>query len=252
MTNSTETYWEASGVSLHTEAWSLRTWGGGRNATVPMRGEDYVLPFREGRTYRKKTRDSRVMPLAMWILPLSPDGTRYPGMTMEEAKEKNWELITSLFDTEAPFALTKRWRENGEIKVAVATAELLGEIEPTISGGHRIETTIIVQMSDPWFYGDVVSEAVGTITVLGNKPTSRITLTLTTGQRVTTPDGNWVQYNGPGTATIDCKAGTAMSGGSYVNGLVTRNPKFPEWLRLRPGVNALTGAGTIAYRPAYK
>ena len=252
MTNTTATYWEASGVSLHTEAWSLRTWGGGRNATVPMRGEDYVLPFREGRTHRKKTRDSRVMPLQMWILPLNPDGSSDPDATFEEMRDRNWSLLTSLFDTEAPFALTKRWREAGQIKVATATAELLGEMEPTITGGYRIETTVTLMLADPWFYGAEVTAPVGPLTVEGDRPTSRVVLTLSTGQRVTTPDGNWVQYNGPGTATIDCRAGTAMSGGSYVNGLVTRNPKFPEWLRLRPGAQNLTGAGTIAYRPAYK
>lgn len=252
MTNITDLYWEASGVSLHTEAWMITTFGGGRNASPARRGEDVTIPFRPGKRRSKKYRDSRVLPLPMVILPINPDGTRDETMNLEAKMHDNWEYVVSLMDVEDTFPLTKRMYRGGEIVVATAIAELPEPPEPTIEGGRRIVATFEVVLADPWFYGEAVTVPVGTLDVEGNAPTDHVTLTMGNGRVTNTRDQNYVQYNGTGTVIVDCHEAEAIKAGQYVNGLIERNPSFPEYMRLQPGENVMTGAGTVTYQPAYR
>lgn len=252
MTNATAIYWEASGVSLQTEAWNIKTWGGSRSAPPSKRGEDFSLPFRTGRTRVSKVRDAREINLDMWILPLTPDGLRDPDRTQEQMRDANWRYLVSLMDTEDQFVLTKRWwGPDGEVLRADALAELADAPEPTSEGGYRTIATFTLALADPYFYVTQDEQPVGEIVVAGDHPTDHVRWTLASGQRVTTPDGNWVQYDGPDTAVLDVHAGTAKSGSTYVNGLVTRNVAFPTWPRLRPGPTSLTGDGSVEYDAAY-
>jgi hypothetical protein len=251
MTNLTPIYWEASGISLQTHRWAIESFGGNRNAVPNKRGENYQLAFRPGRTRTKKFREQRVLDLAMWCQPFDEDGDAIPGMSAEAAMHQNWTDLMMLFDTEDEFPLVKRWWDEGVVKSATAQAELLDAPAPEMIDATSMRFTVSLTLADPYFYVPVSAQAVGSITVQGNAPTSHVVLTMGNG-RITGADGNWIQYNGSGTATVDCFAGTAKVGVSYVNGLLERNPEFPQWMGLYPGVNALTGSGTIAYDAAYK
>lgn len=255
MTNLTPIYWEASGGSLHTHAWAIETWGGSRNKTADKRGENIVLPFTPGRKRTKKYRDQRVLALPMWMRPRNADGSLDGVLTQEQKMQANWESLMSLVDTEDEFPLTKRWYDSaGNIKVATAMGELVEGPEPLVGDNFLVRFTLSIALADPWFYSTVASQTIGTITVGGNKPTNHVVLTIASGVTVTTPDGNWLKYNGTGTAVVDCHERTAIrqSDSVYVNGKITRNTKFPEWLTLQPGSQALTGTGTVAYDAAWK
>lgn len=252
MSNITDVYWEANGLSLHTHAWAVET-KAGRMASAPKRGENFALPYKGGRTRARKTRESRTLTLPMWVRPLNVDGTTDSSMSNKAKVEENWNFIMSKLDVSGEFTLTKRFYDGGGIRTVSGQAELLDPPDITRTAAKDVYRFVLeLMMADPWFYDAPITQGVGTITVQGNVETEHVDLHLSTGMRVTTPDGNWIQYNGSGTAVIDCYAGSAMLGGSNVNGLVERNPLFPEWLSLKPGVNAITGSGTIVYSPAYR
>lgn len=262
MTNNTGLYWEANGLSLHTYAWSVSTFGGRRYVPPNKRGEDLQFPFRKGRKYVRKTRDMQIQNLKMWMVPLSTDGTRDTGKTIDQKFHENWNTILAAVDVDGQFPLVKRWWEGTTVKTATATAEYVGGIEPQVEG-MRAEFELEFLMADPYFYVAKSAVAIGTITVEGNATSDHIVLSLSAGTnpKVTFPDGNWVRYAGTvgGTpAIINCATGTAKIGSTYVNGLIERNTAFPEWPTMAPGSNALvlsgTGgpAGTIAYDAAYR
>lgn len=252
MTNITPLYWEANGVSLHQHSWSITTNAGNRHTTASRRGEDVDIPFMTGQMYVKKFRDGRPMDLPMWIQPMNPDGTEDETMSARAKIQANWEYLMNLMDVEGQFSLTKRFfKQDGSIQAATAMAELLDGPEPSILAQDTWGTVFRVKLADPWFYDPQAAQPIGIIDVQGNKPTDHVILSMSAGT-VTFPDGNYITYSGSGTAEIDLRKGTAISGGNYVNGQLARNPDYPEWPMLVPGSNALTGSGTITYEAAYR
>jgi len=253
MTNSTPLYWTASGGSLHTYAWMVKTLAGGRNQLPPKRGDDVAIPFLTGRRYSKKMMDSRTLPLDMWVEGKNPDGTIDSSMSKAAKLQNNWRYLMGLFrpTNGLQFNLTKRFYVGSDIMLATAKAEMLDAPEPSASGADHWDFTVELFLANPYFYSSVAAQAIGTIDVQGDAPTDRLRITMGNG-RITSPDGNWIQYNGTGTVVIDTAAGTAKNGTQFVNGLVTRNPNFRELMRLQPGINALTGSGTIEYKAAWE
>ena len=250
MTNLTPVYWEASGGSLHTHAWSITTKGGSRRARPPKRGDDIALPYHTGRMYSKKVRDAHTIDLPMWCNDLNPDGTVDATMSREAKLEENWNALMDLFDVDGQFPLGKRWYEGNVVKSAVGYGEMLDPPDPVVIADNVYGFTVPVFMADPYFYDPVASQAIGTINVEGNAETNHVTITMGNG-RFTGADGNWIQFNGSGTVVIDIAARTAKVGATYVNGQITRNLNFQSWPTLQPGSNALTGSGTIEYEAAY-
>jgi hypothetical protein len=269
MTNNTEVYWEvaqltdptfASALSLHTMAWSVATWGGRRFVPVPKRGEDRLIPNRTGRRFLQKTRESQVISLKMWMVPLNEDGSTDDTMTLEQKRDANWLHLLRTIDVDGQVYLKKRWWENGSLHSAIATAEFAGGMEPE-SQNLRQEFNIDFLLADPYFYEAHGAVPVGSINVEGDSTTDHVVITLTGGTNptVTFPDGNYIGLTGAlaGTVTINLLAGTAIrTTGQYVNGLVRRNPAFSGWPVLRPGTNNLVlsggGSATVSYDAAWR
>lgn len=272
MTNNTAIYWEIAqlddpsftdSLSLHTLAWSVSTFGGARYKPVPRRGDDVILPGRNGRRYLKKYRDAQVLSLHMWMVPLNPDGTSDDSMTLEQKLHGNWQTILRTVDVDGQFLLKKRWWENGSVHAAIGAAEFSSGMEPE-SSGFRQEFDLEVLMADPYFYESFPLTDLGTgdLTVQGDSSTDHITLAFTggTNPKVTFPDGNYIRIDGTlsSTVTVDCHAATAIrsSDGRYVNGLLSHNPSIAGWPVLKPGAQHLsyTGGGSveIAYDAAWR
>lgn len=265
MTNNTETYWTANGLSLHTHAWSVRSFGGRKFFTGSKRGEDVRVPFKPGRIWVPKSRESQLYNIKMWVLPLNQDGSKDGSMTFAQKSTANRKLIIETVDIDGQFDLVKRWWDGTNIVSATAQAEFVdgsGPDRDDDGGGFYFDLQFL--LADPYFYVGGASQAIdGSVTIDGDAPTNHVTVTFTAGTnpRVTFADGNWIQYNGVVGGTpviINCLAGTAKISSNYVNGLITRNPDFPEWARLDPGVQVMSmsgsggPAGTLEYDAAYR
>lgn len=262
MTNNSPVYWTANGLSLHTMAWSVKSFGGGRFAGPAKVGDDLRVPFRRGRIRTRKSRDAKVYDLRMWVLPTTEDGKRSSTLTREQQAHENFRRIVAAVDIEDQFTLAKRWWDGSTIQVASALAEYVEGGGPSADDGTGFDFTITLILADPYFYAAPATVGTGLVTVGGEVPTDRYTLTFLNGEnpRLTTPDGNWIQYQGfPSSGsgiTIDMRTGLAMEGAFYVNGKIVRNPDFPDWPMLEPGLQnlGLTGGGTatIEYEAAYR
>lgn len=247
MSNTTPLFWEAAGVSLHTHAWQIRTFGGSRNKWAPKRGDDFVLPFHVGQYRAKKYRDARTLVLPMWVKGVTEDGPPDPDMSRVAKFHSNYRKLMSAFDADNRFNLTKRFYDNNTIRTAVARAEMLDTPEPQMIGPDACYIDIELRLAETYFFEAIGgSFGAGTTQIVGDAPTNRLVFTMGNG-RVTLPDGNWIQYNGTGTAEINCETALAKKGSDYVNGLITRNNNFPHWPTLQPGSQTLTATGSMTF-----
>lgn len=259
MTNNTPIFWEANGLSLHTMAWSISTFGGARYNPVPKRGEDLHLPLRPGRRHIPKLRDSRELSLPMWLIPVQQDGTPHPTFTPEQMLHKNWQTLLEAVDVPGQFDLVKRWWVDDDVMVATAQAEFIEGLEPA-STGFLQQFSLELLLADPYFYGAEETETGGTFTALGDAPTDRVELTLvvTGNARVDFSDGNWFEYTGSaGTLVVDSYTGIVKKGGVPVNGLMSRNKDFGSYAIIEPGSYTVTftsgiSSGVVKYYPAYR
>lgn len=309
-TDNSPVYWElqkADGTwfSLHTYAWSVKSFGGRRFFASAKRGDDLQLPHRRGRLYVPKSREAQTYDINMWVFPTNVDGTTDITKTVEQKAHENWRKIIDAADQDGQFRLRKRWYKDNSIKEnfktdvadAIALAELLDGSGPDSDDGHGYYMSMTFSLADPYFYGkqlvDGYSAATkaasavtlttpGTtvVTVDGDAPTDHVWLSLsnmgTSDPRITFPDGNWIQLissaltDNTSNIVIDCRNSLAIRkslsaylggdhSGTYVNGLIRRNPYFQSWPTLNPKnptTNQLTvtGSGTIKllYDPAYR
>lgn len=262
MTNNTDVYWTANAMSLHTKAWSVKSFGGKRWFGPSKKGSNLELPFQRGQVWLPKSRNAQLYDLNMWVLPLNQDGTRDGTLTAIQKAHENWRTITAAVDIEGEFDLVKRWYEGATIMSATARAEFVDGSGPSSDDGRDFYASLQFLLADPYFYLPVASFAAGgTFTALGEVPSDHVTVTFTAGTnpRLTFNDGNYVQFNGSIGVTpvvVDCKKGLAKVGSTYVNGMITRNTSLGYWPRIFKGSNTLTlsggAAATIQYDAAFR
>lgn len=309
-TDNSPVYWEvqrADGTwfSLHTYAWSVKSFGGRRWFAGAKRGENVQLPHRRGRLYVPKNRESQTYDINMWVLPLNADGSKDPDKTVEQKAHENWRQIIDAVDQEGQFLIRKRWYPDDstrdtfrtDIASAIGQAEFIDGSGPDTDDGRGYYTNLTFSLADPYFYGNTIidgfdgtdkaatattlaNNSTTSLTVTGDAPTDHIWLSFssmsTSNPKITFPDGNWVQVlssamtDQTSNIVVDLRNGLAIRkplsdyldgdyDGTYVNGLVRRNPYFSNWPTLDPmkgstAVITTAGSGTmkIVYDPAYR
>lgn len=226
-TDNTPVYWEVQAAdgtwfSLHTYAWSVKSFGGRRFFAGAKRGEDLQLPHRRGRMYLPKNREAQTYDINMWVFPTNTDGSKDLTKTIEQKAHENWRRIIAAVDQEGQFRLRKRWYPDNSVKEtfrtnvssAVAMAEFLDGSGPDSDDGRGFYVNLTFSLADPYFYGNqlvdgytaatkansaisLTNNGNTTITVAGDAPTDHIWLSLSgmnsTDPRITFPDGNWIQ-----------------------------------------------------------
>src|ERR1044072_4937930 len=113
MSNSSDEYWEIDGTSLNQYCWAIKSIGGSRLAVPKLRGDNTLFPNRDGRAFRSKNADSRVITLAMWVAGIDPS-TDQPATTNEKIQfNDNWKTLQRLFwSPDQQLTLTRLWWEN--------------------------------------------------------------------------------------------------------------------------------------------
>jgi hypothetical protein len=279
MSNSSEEYWEVDGVSLNQYCWAIKTIGGSRLAVPKLRGDNTLFPFRDGRSFRAKNADSRVITLAMWVAGVNP-ATDQPRISIQDVQfNDNWKALQRLFwSPDEQLTLTRRWWENAAtpvLRTATAKCELAGTMDPTMTGRSRADFAVDLLLSDPYFYGPEISANLTTsgttiVTNPGDIPVwSTINLTLNgelTSPVITNQTAEpdvWMRIN---TAVVDDPINISVGDFTVINtfddsnltGSVTHSG-FRAWMKLLPGNNTLkltsTGVGTgdvdLTFQPAY-
>jgi hypothetical protein len=256
VTVTTTVKWRYRGVDLNTLAWNIKTRGGSRMGTADPRGENQLIPGVVGRRYLAKPRDSRIITLAMWARGSDADGTRPVTRTdLVNLFDYNWETLANLFDADGQYDLEKTFRTgpSGTLKTATAQAEYWGGLDPDTTDEFKLDFAPQLLLADPWFYGAQISGLTGAVTIDGNKPTDHVVLTIPAGGTVGWQSGERFITNGSGvTVTVDCREHSAYGGGTYQNGLITRDRNTADWCVLNPGAVTFTGSGTVAYSPAWR
>lgn len=277
MSNSSEEYWEVDGTSLNQYCWAIKTIGGSRLAVPKLRGDNTLFPFRDGRAFRKKNADSRVITLAMWVAGVNP-ATDQPRTSNQKVQfNDNWKALQRLFwSPEQQLTLTRRWWENAAtpvLRTATADCELSGTMDPTMTGRTRADFAVDLLLSDPYFYGPEITAnltASGTTVVNnpGDIPTwSTIDITFNgelVSPTITNQTNNvWMQVN---TAVVTNPINVSVGDYTVVNTFDSSNltgsvlhSGFRAWMRLEPGNNTLkltstgnsTGNAVFKFKPAY-
>lgn len=214
---------------LHTYAWSVKSFGGRRFFNGTKRGEDAALPYRNGRLYVPKTRESQVYDINMWVFPTNQNGNRDPNKTSEQKMHENVRKIVSAVDQEGQFRLRKRWYDEAStlggfstgqnIKSAIAMAEFIDGSGPSSDDGTDYYLDLTFSLADPYFYGRHIqtgysvhdfaasgtilnSNATTQILKEGDVPSSKVYLEIglsgsyslpAENPVISFPDGNWIE-----------------------------------------------------------
>lgn len=254
MTNTTETFWSADGVSLQTFARNISTLGG-RLAPPPMRGSNTLVPYNPGQKWEAKIADSQELSLSMWVRGRNDDGSL--SGRADDTFDDNWRTLRSLLWTPGrQFVLQKKFKVNGLLRSASALAEFSGGFEPTMIGRSAAKFTVDLTLADPYFYDDSLSTVTlvngnQTIVGMGDAESTNVLLTIN-GSRdkitvINSSLAHQVQYYDAllsgGVARLDTKTFTAMTTPSgvptYDSTGKVRHSGSPHWLKMRPGNNII-------------
>ena len=280
MTNSSDEYWDINGISLNQYCHAIKTIGGSRLAVPKLRGDNVLYPFRDGRSFRAKNADSRVITLAMWVAGINP-ATDQPrsGSTQDVQFNDNWKALQKAFwAPDVQLVLTRRWWENAAspvLRTASALCELAGTMDPTMTGRTRADFAVDLLLSDPYFYGPelTVNLDPGVPVVVNNPGDIPVWSTIKlefNGELVspvltnqTASPNVWMRLN---TAIIADEVNVDVGQFSVINtfdnsslvGSISHSG-FRAWMKLLPGNNTLkltsignsTGDVIMKYKPAY-
>lgn len=279
MSNSTAEYWEIDGVSLNQFCWAIKSIGGSRLAVPKLRGDNILYPFREGRSFRPKKADSKVITLAMWVAGIDP-ATNNPRTSRQDVQfNDNWRTLQQLFwSPNQQLLLTRRWWEGASspvLKQATAQVELAGTMDPTMTGRTRADFAVDLLMADPFFYGPQISTtiAANTTSVINNPGDNDVWVNMTitlNGELVspvltnlTTSPNVWMRVNTTVvTNPIQVDVGNAVVVNTFNNAVMTGSVShsgFRGWMKLVPGNNSIkltslgtsTGNAVLRFNPAY-
>jgi len=278
MSNSSQEYWEINGTSLNQYCWSIKTIGGSRLAVPKLRGDNALYPFRDGRVFRAKQADSRVITLAMFVAGINPS-TDKPESRQDIQFNDNWRALQQLFwSPNEQLTVTRRWWQNPNapvLRTATALCELAGTMDPTMTGRTRADFAVDLLLSDPYFYGDEIETTIqaNTTAVINNPGDidiwSSITIELN-GEMISPIISNtsldpdvWFRVN---TAVVADEINIDVGQFSVINsfdnsnlvGSVTHSGDR-AWMKLRPGNNSIkltslgnsTGNAVLSFKPAY-
>ena len=277
MTTTTAEFWDVNGTSLNTYAWNIQTLGGSRSAIPGLRGEDATVAYLPGRRFRPKVPDSRILTLAMFVQGVDPL-TDQAGVNPHRQFTANLRALQKLlWSPRSQLTLTRRWIESGTtVKSAAALAQLVSNLEPTMTGPARATLGADLLLSDPFFYGAPQSQSFALATPVsvvnaGDDPTTGYGCSVTFTGPLTNPQltnsstspAVWVKYGGSigaGDSVVlsvrDFSATLTSTGGNVVGNVTHSGAR--QWFGLPVGSSTVTlsasggsGSASLTYQVPY-
>ena len=236
--------WSFTGTSLQGTNWNIRILS--PSEQVPARrGENIAIPSRDGRTYRPKTFEQRIVSLAMFV-----KGTG------GSALERDLETLKAILGQPGQGVLSRTVA--GRTAAWNVNAEVANVVEFTPASDTMYNAVVEFLCADPFWTGALASAATvdiasspHTFTATNNGTAANERGTITILGAITDPKiqiGDiWVKYSGTvtagGTLIIDCNNYTAAKGTADVTGSITHGGAA-AWMRLLPGANTVTVTGS--------
>jgi hypothetical protein len=236
--------WTFDGVALNSGlTYNIRILS--PNEAVPgRRGENLVVPNRDGRIYRAKAMDQRIVSLAMFAAGNS--GT---------ALESTLKTLKQLFGIPGERNLVRVMASGGTRTICAEVANIV-EFQPISHLAYNAVVEFVC--ADPYWTGaaytvtqnNFASSGVS-MTVVNNGSAVNERATITVHDAITNPRLTcgtfWVQYTGV-VATgknlvINCDTFTATYDGVDCTALITHSGGV-RWMRFLPGNNTLTLTGS--------
>lgn len=222
---------EYDGVDLTTYAYGIKFLDS-PFVTPARRGENVVVPHKDGRLYTAKWLDERVQSVAMWVIGQPPSG----GSDTESQRWTNLDTLRGLFARAGQHTLKHQY---GSV-TRTATVEVAKAVEFTPKLFNEAYVLVVdFLMADPLWYAEskttvgptTITAASQNITVnnAGSYESQKGIITIT--GPITNPKlaigSNWVQYTGTvgsgSTLVIDCSAWTAKVNGTDYSGNITHD-----------------------------
>jgi hypothetical protein len=226
----------------------------------PKRGDDPVVPLREGRISVPKFYDQRILSVGLWLA--------------EENRTDFMALVDQLKVVLAGGAKTLvKVMPDGTQRIA--SAEVLSRLDAKRIGVAGARMVVDFAMADPFFYAPSQVEITALadddpkefpITNPGTAPSRKAVIVFENGlespKLTNTINGVWVQYLGTvgaeETVEIDCGAFTALWGELSVISSVSHDGD-PAFMLLEAGENAMSfepgmnvgGSLTVRFYPPY-
>lgn len=273
MSNYTTEYWEVDNTSLSRYAWGIETVGGSRWGLPPLRGENQTFAYLPGQSARPKIPDSRTIILSMFVIGIDPSTDAYVSNPRVQWND-NWRALQRLFFTPTrQLTLTRRWESaTGGMQSGTAQAQMVGMMDPEMTGRSRATFEVELLLADPFFYGPVITKTLvyntpqviayagdyetGTAKDMTLKFTGPLTNPRVTNSTPTVPV--WMQIGtsiaGGDSVTASLQTGRvirASDSANLVGGLTHSGTR--RWISLYGGNNTVTltgssGTGTCEFK----
>lgn len=299
MANNTSEYWDINGTSLHQYGWSVTTFGGSRYDVPPRRGENLTLAYRPGAVHRAKQPDQRTITLTMFLVGMVP-ATGVAPVDQRVQFNDSWEFLRRLVwkYNNNVVTLTRRWfltfpypgdtstsglsaatpglpATGVNLVVANTSAELSGQMTPTMTGRTRADFSMDLLLPDPYFYAPTITASMNlstatTVYNAGNDVAAFYGVEIDLVGPITNPTvtnlttGTYVKYNGAiasgDSVTLYCSTFQALKTSDANQNRIkyVTHGGARHWMGVIPGVNSLkltatagTGTAVIRYRPPY-
>lgn len=241
--------WSYRGTSLQGTNWNIRMLSPNEQAPG-RRGDNIVVPNRDGRIYRSKAVEQRMVSLAMFA-----KGT---GGT---ALATDLNTLKALFGLPGEGTLARRMAgQTADWTIAAEVAAVV-DMQPLSHQAYAFVVEFLC--ADPYWQGESysvtetdIASSPATFAVSNNGTAINERATITVAGVITNPKiqvGDvWVQYTGTvasgKTLVIDCENFTATYDGSDGTANITHGGAV-AWLRLLPGSNTVTVTGSSLTTP---
>lgn len=218
--------WEYDGIDLTRTGYNVRLLGA-PFSTPARRGDNVVVPHKDGRLYVAKALEQRVQTLAMWAIHEPAGG----GTASEADMLANLDVLRGLFARAGQHTLKMQF--GTAVRTAVVEVVKEVEFEPRI-GNAAYVFVVEFLMADPLWYADtkttvgptVITMASQNVTVnnAGTYESQKGVFTLTgpITNPILTIGAIWMKYSGAvgsgQTLVIDCSEWTAKLDGVDVSG----------------------------------